>query len=106
MKTNLTAEERETIIGWTDADETISISTCQKKMITLLRKNPVFTETSFSDGVLMGTLPLGCITVRNAGKGQRTRRVNTAPRCGAIKANGEACQAIANSATGRCAKHS
>lgn len=44
MSDSLTAEERETSIWTTDADELVHIWTAQKRYITRMRKNPAFTE--------------------------------------------------------------
>ena len=44
--TNLTAPERETTITASDADDNVTIWTAQRTVITRLRKNPAFVETS------------------------------------------------------------
>lgn len=40
---SLTSEERETIISWSDEDNKIFIYSSQRKMVTKLLKNPLFT---------------------------------------------------------------
>lgn len=39
---SFTAEERETIISWSDEDDEIFIYSSQRKMVTKLLKNPLF----------------------------------------------------------------
>jgi hypothetical protein len=109
----LTAAERETIISWSDEDQRIHINTGQRRVITSLRKNPSFEETSFDEKnwILAGTLPLGAVTLRNKGKGM-IKRADTVKRgrpnaatCSAMKADGTKCMSIAKKDTGRCSKH-
>jgi hypothetical protein len=111
----LTADERETVIVWTDSDETVRIHTSQRRMVTILLKNPSFVieEDTIHEGtrMLLGTLPLGAITVRNKAKGS-IRRNNGVKRampdvqkCGQPTASGKPCQSIASKETGRCSKH-
>lgn len=110
----LSAAERETTIVWTDADERVMISSSQRKVITQLRKNPNFEEESsdICDGteIVIGTLPLGAITVRKAVKTKRNGKKRNprsgAARCGEMTLAGKPCQSIASKETGKCAKHS
>lgn len=114
---SLSAAERETTIVWTDEDDTVRVSTSQRKVVTQLLKNPAFvTEEDYEfEGTrcLVGTLPLGSITIRKAAKGtikrngttKRNPRANAA-KCGAPTASGKPCGSIASKATGRCSKHS
>ena len=44
LRRSLVAEERETVITVTDADELVRIWSAQKRSITKMRKNPAFTE--------------------------------------------------------------
>jgi hypothetical protein len=113
MAFNLTAEERETLIVWSDADERLSINTSQRKVINQLLKNPSFEETDRVTEdkrviLLSGFLPLNGLTIRK-GKGTTSAPKRSLPanaaRCSAKKANGEPCQALANKATGTCARH-
>jgi|SRR5581483_275227 len=118
MAFNLTAEERETIITWNDADKRPMIHTGQKPMITALLSNPNFemTDEVKENGrtiLLTGWLAEGSITVRNKAKGQirrrqskRTGMPSNAARCGQMTAAGKPCQSLASKATGKCAKHS
>lgn len=108
----LTAAERETIISWSDDDERIHVHTGQRKVITSLRKNPSFEETSFDEKnwILAGTLPLGAVTLRNKGKTTRTtttvkRSRPLAATCTGEKKDGTPCGSIANKETGRCNRH-
>ena len=41
---SLTAPERETVILFSDADDTATVHTHQRRVITKLRKNPIATE--------------------------------------------------------------
>lgn len=43
--TAITAEERETTVTASDADDTVRIWTAQRSVITRLRNHPAFTET-------------------------------------------------------------
>lgn len=111
----LIAEERETIIVMNDGEEKIMINSSQRKMVTLLRKNPAFEETDYDkeNNILTGFLPIGAITVRTKVGARRAkvlsngekRTLPNVARCGAPKTDGTACQAIASKATGRCSKH-
>jgi len=94
-----TAEERETGIVWTDADNKIMISTNQRKMITALLKNPAFEEIredrETEGGSVIsinGYLPLGSITIRSKAKGSIRRKSTGTGRRGrpeGIKTCGE-----------------
>lgn len=109
----LTAPERETIISWSDEDDRIHINTGQRRIVTMLRKNPSFEEISFdsANSILAGTLPLGSVTLRNKGKGmiKRPDAVKrgrpTAATCSGTKKDGTACGSVASKDTGRCSKH-
>ena len=57
---NFTAEERETTIRLSDADDLVHIWTAQRPVITKLRKNDAFTETG--SGVY-GTSPWAEFTI-------------------------------------------
>jgi hypothetical protein len=69
---NLTAPERETIVNVSDADDTISIWTAQRPIITKLRKNPAATLVDWGRyGTTIWasfTLPSNCLSFRSAGK--------------------------------------
>jgi hypothetical protein len=66
---SLTAPERETVITFSDEDDTASIHTYQRRIITMLRNNPAATEVedlSF-DGTAGAVfeLPADLITFRS-----------------------------------------
>jgi hypothetical protein len=66
---SLTAPERETVITFSDEDDTATVHTHQRKIITKLRNNPAATEVE--DLTFDGTagavfeIPAGLITFRS-----------------------------------------
>lgn len=51
------AAERETTIAYSDADDSVSIYTCIKRDLTVLRKNPAFKQVrsgTYKDGTEWG----------------------------------------------------
>jgi hypothetical protein len=65
----MNAEERETIISWCDVDDKISIYSTQSKIMTKLRKSPIFEleREIKNNGRIVGLdgyLPLWGITIR------------------------------------------
>jgi hypothetical protein len=112
----LTADERETVIVWTDSDDKVRIHTSQRRMVTALLKNIGFEveEDTVHEGtrMLTGLLPLGSITVRSKAKGSIRRNnggvkraMPNVQRCGQPTAAGTPCGSIASKETGRCSKH-
>jgi hypothetical protein len=67
---SLTAEERETIITFNDADDTADIWTAQRPIITRLKKNPAATllEEGKHDGSVWArfSLPASLVSFRTA----------------------------------------
>lgn len=66
----LSAEERETIILWSDADETASIYTHDRKLIgrlkELAKKYPqqIYLEEKNHPGAVTYTVPKKCVSIR------------------------------------------
>jgi hypothetical protein len=64
---SLTAPERETVITFSDADDTATIHTHQRRIITKLRNNPAATEVGdlTFDGRAVFEIPADLISFRS-----------------------------------------
>ena len=67
---SLTDAERETIIGWSEADGTAQVYTASRKVITRLRNNPAaeLVDEGTHDGSAWArfTIPAGLVSFRSA----------------------------------------
>lgn len=55
--TTWSAEERETVVTVSDADDVVNVWTAQRSVITRLRRDAAFTETASGDGWATFTIP-------------------------------------------------
>jgi hypothetical protein len=111
----LIAEERETIISWSDADKKVHVHTCMRPIITKILANPnaeILSDMKHDGSrIIDALLPEGSITIRVKAAGQIKRKTKikrgapTAQKCKAIKVDGKRCGSIAAKATGLCSKH-
>src|SRR5688572_21210459 len=108
------AAERETVITTDDEDKLFfTIWTAQRPWVTSIKRNPA--AEILEEGVFEGTqfvkarFPINLLSKPRKPRGKvatGTKRVMSAAKCTAKKADGTDCTRIAKKDTGKCPAHS